>query len=289
MLGGFRRPGPRFDGQLTGQRGVSLYLELLKRSVTNYLYLGEGEEFSSYVTMAAPARYDDFHWKVPRSCRPQTLLSLKQLDLLERLITSCLDRGVEGDFLEAGVWRGGASIFMRGVLADRRVRDRCVWLVDTFAGIPLNEEQPPVEDPVDHWPDRWEASLEEVQDAFRRYELLDERVHFVCGRLRETLAEAAIPPLAMVRIDVDSYESYRDALHFLEPRVADGGFIIIDDWHLPGCVRAVKEYRRRKGIRGPVSLCHDLYWQVRRSDESEAARVSPNEHLGARSKRKKQA
>ncbi len=73
---------------------------------------------------------------------------------------------------------------------------------------------------------------------------------------------ADLPPLAVARIDVDSYDSYRDALRALVSRVVPGGYVVIDDWHLPGCERAVKEYRREHDITVPVSFEHDLYWQM---------------------------
>ncbi|MBV1857463.1 MAG: TylF/MycF family methyltransferase [Nannocystaceae bacterium] len=219
---------------------MSAYLELLKRAVTNYINLGDDKAFGVFDPMGAKSRYDQYRWNIPRCAQPQSLLSSTQLGLIERLMQFVLDRELPGDFLEAGVWRGGAAIFMRGVLAERKTIDRRVWLADTFAGIPYNTDPAQAADPVDQWEDRWEASLDEVRDAFARYGLLDDQVRFVQGPIVQSLAGVDLPPLAIARIDVDSYDSYRDALCQLVPRVVDGGYVIIDDWHLPGCKRAVQ-------------------------------------------------
>lgn len=242
---------------------MSRYLELLKRSVTNYLHLGTAERLDAFEPLA-PVRYDGHAWTIPRCAQPHSLLSATQLGLLQRLMDEVLEHERPGDFLEAGVWRGGAAVFMRGVLADRGVIDRQVWLADTFAGIPRSIQPAVVADPVDAWEDRWEASLDEVRHTFARYGLLDEQVRFVVGPVGESFATTQPPPLAILRLDVDSYESYRDALRCLEPAVVDGGYVIIDDWHLPGCERAVKEYRAERRIDAPVAIEHDLYWQVSR-------------------------
>jgi len=49
-------------------------------------------------------------------------------------------RGVPGDFIETGVWRGGACIFMRAILKAYGVTDRTVWVADSFEGVPPPDE-----------------------------------------------------------------------------------------------------------------------------------------------------
>ena len=87
--------------------------------------------------------------------------------------------------IETGVWRGGASIYMRGILAAHGVENRDVWVADSFAGLP-EPDHPTVLGLVDA--SEWLAvSLDEVRENFARYRLLDERVHFVKGWFRDTL------------------------------------------------------------------------------------------------------
>ena len=51
-----------------------------------------------------------------------------------------------GDLIETGVWRGGATIFMRAMLKARGVTDRTVWVADSFEGLPEPDaEKYPIE------------------------------------------------------------------------------------------------------------------------------------------------
>jgi hypothetical protein len=235
------------------------YLELMKRALCNYLYLGGAEPFARYRTLAA-RRYHQFRWRIPEDSRPHTLLGRRKLDRLERIVVDCLERGVPGDLIEAGVWNGGAAIFMRAVLAAYGDRSRRVWLADTFAGIPASRR--PAGDPVDAWPDRWVAPLARVRQAFARYGLLDRQVRFLRGDFARTLHRAPLRRLALVRLDADSYESTRAALEALYPRISPGGYLYVDDWHLPGCRAAVLEYRRAHGIVEPIDRSLNAMWQV---------------------------
>ena len=65
-----------------------------------------------------------------------TMIGMKRLDQLQSAIETILDDGVEGDFIETGVWRGGACIFMRAALEAYGVSDRRVFVADSFAGLP---------------------------------------------------------------------------------------------------------------------------------------------------------
>lgn len=237
--------------------GRELYLDLVKRAVNQYLYLGGEETLSDYFPNA-DARYEDFKWKVPRDCQPHSALHRAQLDLLEELLVRVHQEGVPGDFLEAGVWRGGAIVLMRAVVEAWEM-GRNVIAADSFTGIPYSRAIK--DDPVDQWADRWEASVDEVRTTLARYGLLNEQVRFVCGTFRDSLPSAELPALALARLDADSYESTSDALEFLYPALSSGGIIIIDDWHLPGCFVAVAEYRKKHGITAPlIESGRNVYW-----------------------------
>lgn len=82
---------------------------------------------------------------------------------------------------------------------------------------------------------RWQRaysrhSLEEVQENFRRYNLLDDQVQFLKGWFCDTLPTAPIEKLAVLRLDGDLYESIMDGLNALYDKVSPGGFIIVDDY-----------------------------------------------------------
>ena len=71
---------------------------------------------------------------------------------------------------------------------------------------------------------------EEVKANFRRYGLLDDQVRFLPGWFKDTLQDAPIDRIAVLRLDGDLYESTIQALDALYPRVSPGGFCIIDDY-----------------------------------------------------------
>ncbi|HEY4002043.1 MAG TPA: TylF/MycF/NovP-related O-methyltransferase [Candidatus Xenobia bacterium] len=197
-----------------------------------------------------------------------TLLSGPALDNLRMCIETVLADEVAGDLIECGVYRGGAAIFMRGVLCAHGDQHRRVWVADSFEGLP----EPGDEDLLDALTHEllkevgaFRVSVESVQEAFRRYDLLDEQVAFLPGWFSDTLPSAPVERLSVLRLDADYYESTRVALDHLYPRVSDGGFIIIDDYNPQfGAHRAVDEYRTTQAIETPLvqaRASHVHYWR----------------------------
>jgi hypothetical protein len=177
------------------------------------------------------------------------MIGLRRLDNLQQCIETVLADGVPGDLIETGVWRGGATIFMRGVLKAYGVTDRTVWAADSFVGLPAADlERFPEDQGWDKLDLPLAVSLEAVQANFARYQLLDEQVHFLPGWFKDTLPAAPIAQLSVLRLDGDLYESTIDALTHLYPRLSSGGFAIIDDYNLPSCRQAVDDYRAAHAI-----------------------------------------
>jgi hypothetical protein len=180
-----------------------------------------------------------------------TMIGRKRLDNLEFCITDALTRQVPGDLIETGVWRGGATIFMRAVLKAHQVTDRKVWVADSFEGLPAPS---PDEYPADrgapfHEMTHLAVSLETVKDNFAKYGLLDDQVAFLKGWFKDTLHVAPIEKLAVLRLDGDMYESTMDALVPLYPKLSVGGYIIIDDYSaIEACKQAVHDYRAQHNI-----------------------------------------
>jgi O-methyltransferase len=187
---------------------------------------------------------------------------------LQECIIDVLQRGVPGDLVETGVWRGGATIFMRGVLKAYGETERIVWVADSFEGLPKPTPELYPADAEDKFylASRVLAvSLEEVQSNFARYGLLDDQVRFLKGWFKDTLPTAPIERLALLRLDGDMYESTIIALRSLYPKLSLGGYVIVDDYEpgLPGCVRAVADFRAEQGITEKMELTgrSGAYWQ----------------------------
>jgi len=194
------------------------------------------------------------------------MIGQKRIENLRFCVETALQEGVPGDLIETGVWRGGATIFMRGILKAYGIRDRKVWVADSFAGLPPPD---PAQYPADagdphHSIAVLAISLEEVQENFRNYGLLDDQVRFLKGWFKDTLPTAPIQRLAVVRLDGDMYESTMDGLKNLYPKLSPGGFLIIDDYNaVPGCKQAVTDYRQGNGIQAAIQTIDTtgVFWK----------------------------
>jgi hypothetical protein len=189
-----------------------------------------------------------------------TMIGLKRLDNLEFCIEQVITNGVVGDLIETGVWRGGATIFMRAVLKAYGVTDRSVWVADSFEGLPPPNTGKYPYDAGDslHEARELAVSLEEVKANFERYGLLDDQVRFLKGWFRDTLPAAPIERLAVLRLDGDMYESTMDTLANLYPKLSQGGYVIVDDYGaIPACRQAVDDYRSANAITEEI---RDIDW-----------------------------
>ena len=202
-------------------------------------------------------------------------MRLKNLDfLLSRVIL----QGVPGCFLEAGVWRGGVSMYARAVLDLLGEERRDVFLCDSFEGLP-----PPSTPTDSDWSKLpgLKVSEEEVKKNFEAVQISLERVHFVKGYFQQSLPvlrdrfRKEGMKLAVLRGDGDMYESYKDILYNLYEFVSVGGYFICDDCSaqsgggdrgaLGGAHRAVLEFHSAHGIRSPIVRIHGsdsgVYWK----------------------------
>lgn len=196
----------------------------------------------------------------------ETMIGLKRLDNLEYCIVRVLSDGVPGDLVETGVWRGGAAIYMRGVLMAYGVKDRTVWAADSFEGLPRPDagRYPADKGNILYAESYLAVSLEQVKINFRRYGLLDDQVRFLKGWFRDTLPNAPIDHIAVLRLDGDLYESTMEGLMHLYPRLSRGGYVIIDDYYSnETCRLAVTDYREANGVKDTVvDIDQDaVFWQ----------------------------
>lgn len=183
-----------------------------------------------------------------------TMIGRKRLENVQSCLESVIADDIEGDVIETGVWRGGTCILMKALLNLRRSQKR-LFVADSFRGVPKPDAE---KYPADAAEERKEAfylfdqlavSLTQVQDNFRRFGVLDDRVYFLEGWFKDTLTTDAITKLALMRLDGDLYESTWDALTNLYPKLQRGGYCIIDDYGgIPACKQAVDDYRRQLGI-----------------------------------------
>jgi len=195
-----------------------------------------------------------------------TMIGLKRLSNIQFCVEDILTNDIPGDFIETGIWRGGAVIFMRAALKAYGIKDRRVWGADSFQGLP---EPDPKNYPADagdiHY--LWkhlEVTVEQVKANFEQFGLLDDQVCFLEGWFKDTLPTAPIEKLALLRLDGDMYESTMDALVHLYPKLSVGGYIIIDDYgYIGSCRKAVQDYRSANNILDEIKTIDwsGVYWK----------------------------
>lgn len=199
---------------------------------------------------------------------PSTAPSMIGARRMQNVRSECervLQAGIPGDFMETGVWRGGACIMMRAVLHAYGIAARRVIAADSFAGFPMASAPQDAGFDLEGQKD-FAVPLAEVKAAFARYGLLDTQVVFLEGLFKDTLPTAPVDRLALLRLDGDMYESTRDGLENLYRKLSPGGTLIADDYYLFEAQRqAVDEFRAANGIADPIVQIDSFggYWVKR--------------------------
>ena len=201
-----------------------------------------------------------------------TMVGTDALENIRELLHKVFTQEIEGDFLEAGVWRGGASIFAKAMVQAYGQTSRHNWVCDSFQGLPKATNAKD----ADWWSklSKLKQGKEIVSRNFEEFFLLDNQVHLVEGYfvyslpcLRNEFINNG-KKLAVLRADGDMYESSMDILYNLYEFVSVGGFVIIDDYGIRECKQAVDEFRKKFDILEPIVFLVGqemrMYWRVER-------------------------
>jgi hypothetical protein len=194
-------------------------------------------------------------WPYRNRIRGYTMTSVERQYTLYNALHYVHERGIEGAFVECGVYRGGSSLLAALVLRDLNdLRD--LWLYDTFAGMtaPTQFDVKPgssLEATKQAFDDRQHAdhndwcyaSLEDVKGCLAQADYPQERVHYVVGDVMKTIPASVPDRIAILRLDTDFYDSTLHELEHLYDLLAPGGVLVIDDYGAwQGARKAVDEY-----------------------------------------------
>jgi O-methyltransferase len=194
-------------------------------------------------------RYEGLDWPVDA----ETMIGMKRLNHLNYCLDTIRRENIPGDLLEAGVWRGGAVIFMKAY-CDLYGLQKKVFAADSFKGLP--EPRPEfTKDSGSIWHEfeYLSVGLHTVQENFRKYGVSTTNVEFIEGFFEESLLNTNVKELALLRLDGDMYSSTWDTLINMYPKVVNGGFIVIDDYSLQGAQAAVSDFFEKN------QLNHKIY------------------------------
>ncbi|MBL4885251.1 MAG: class I SAM-dependent methyltransferase [Planctomycetaceae bacterium] len=187
--------------------------------------------------------------------QPNTLLSSDRIYAFMEATRHVVQNNIPGSIVECGVWKGGAVMSSLLTLIHLEATDRQVYLYDTFEGMPKPGEDDKrcdgdaldvgfAERQVDEDSSTWcRAEYGEVHENITSCEYPAENIHFVKGKVEETIPETLPEQISVLRLDTDWYESTKHELENLYPLLAPGGVLIIDDYgHWEGAREAVDEY-----------------------------------------------
>lgn len=215
-----------------------------------------------------PANHQDCHYpfseqnkRIYDSVKPYTMTSPERIDALIESVRYLEANGLEGAFVECGVWKGGSVMAMALALKELNNESRDIYLYDTFSGMSQPSDvdityhgekasekyrRTKISDNSSEW---CMAHLDEVRKNILGTAYPEQRFHFVQGKVEDTIPHEMPKEIALLRLDTDWYESTKHELNHLYPLLRPRGVLIIDDYgHWEGARKAVDEYIAENGI-----------------------------------------
>jgi len=227
---------------------------LIKRSVKKILR-DTGYDIVSEKQGKFPSDFDNEHIKIIEFVKPFTMTSIERIFVLIEAVKYIVNNNIEGDIVECGVWKGGSMMTIAKTLLNLKNSEKHLYLYDTFEGMtkPTDEdvsyanvsasekfEGKKITDDKSTWNT---ADLNDVKKAVFTTGYNKEKIHFVKGKVEDTIPGEIPESISLLRLDTDWYESTRHELIHLFPRLTKGGVLIIDDYgHWKGARKAVDEY-----------------------------------------------
>jgi O-methyltransferase len=200
---------------------------------------------------AYPADFSSDDLDIIRAVRPWTMTSAERIQALIQAVRYVSTNGIGGAIVECGVWKGGSMAAVARTLLEMQDVKRDLYLFDTFEGmseptardLDLSGRQASELLKEDSDLKCGDAPLESVKKVIRETGYPNERIHFVQGKVEETIPASAPDSISLLRLDTDWYESTKHELLHLFPRLSQKGVIIIDDYgHWRGSREACDEY-----------------------------------------------
>jgi cephalosporin hydroxylase len=288
-------------------RGATRYLDLLAASLLDELYLDHELRLQYLATcielgktperpkLGDPVREMQLKWDrlveerrsgaLPSaghagSTLPFTDMGRARIAHLRQCLEVVREAGIAGDLVEYGTGRGGGAMFMRGYLAAHEMNARRVWVADRFRV----DERP--SDPVVAWSD-----LNTVRDGFARFGLLDDHVRFLQGPPADTLPDAPVKQVALLRIGmsddgINGADDVAATLAGLYDRLAPNAFVLIDEYDMPERSAAVDAFRAEHGITAPIERVGNASAFWRNAESAATAPAPPTGVVGGPSKRR---
>lgn len=239
--------------------------DLVPRFPTNMLHLSDPENWSQFGNLFRGYDDEEIFKEMIGSVVKHTMVTYDGLVGLLSMIRFCETSNLSGDYVEIGSWRGGCCGLMALGSMRYGVGTRHIRVFDSFQGLPQPIAGKDFDGHLEPMFDLDEANSQGKSEPIDQLvasendvrELLFDKIKYPKGCVsiykgwfQDTIPAAgdSIADIAILRLDGDFYDSYVVALEHLFPKVVKGGFVIIDDWVLGGCRKAVLEYFEKHGL-----------------------------------------
>ena len=209
-----------------------------------------------------PSDFEDLHKNIFGKVKNNTMTSPERIYSLIEAVKYVEQHNIPGDIVECGVWKGGSMMAVAETLMNLRSSSRDLYLYDTYEGM-----SEPTEHDKTYYGESASAllesdankeknlvwaysALETVQHGMESTGYPKEKIHYVIGKVEDTIPATIAKQIAILRLDTDWYESTLHELIHLFPHLSRNGVLILDDYgHWQGARKAVDEYIQQHQIR----------------------------------------
>lgn len=231
----------------------------MKRPAKNFLnriiYRVSNLKKSTKMKSCFPKDFNPDAVKIIELVQSFTMTSPERINGLIEAVRYITENRISGAVVECGVWKGGSMMAAAHMLKEMSDVQRELYLFDTYSGMSAPTKKDVThfdvhaqalldsDDPLEKEAYHCYSSLEEVQENLSLTNYPPGKIHFIKGKVEDTIPAQAPEKIALLRLDTDWYESTKHELEHLFPRLVSGGVIIIDDYgYWKGCKEATDEY-----------------------------------------------
>lgn len=213
------------------------------------------------ITQEIPSDISDEDLEIIHSVKPFTMTNTERIFSLIQSVRYVIQNKIPGDIVECGVWRGGSMMASAKTLVQLNNQEKKLFLFDTFEGMTKPESidisksnmiasEEFNKSKTDEDSSTWcRASLDDVKSNLFKTGYDQSKIHFIKGKVEETLPRNDPQSICILRLDTDWYKSTKHELTHLFPKISKGGVLIIDDYGFwQGAKKAVDEYISENNI-----------------------------------------
>jgi hypothetical protein len=194
--------------------------------------------------------------KMLDTCLPFTMTSVERMYGVFKAVEYLEKNHIPGDIVECGVWKGGSSMMAMMSLLHFGNSSRNIYLYDTFEGMSTPSEMDVSirgEKVHENWESlskpgekmRCDSGLAEVKENVALTKYPENKIHYVEGKVEDSIPSTLPGSTALLRLDTDWYESTKHEMEHLYPLLVLSGVMIVDDYgHWAGARKAVDEYMK---------------------------------------------